>query len=157
MNKYIDTIRVSRTMALNLIKDLSNEQLNQVPDGYSNNVIWNLAHLIAAQQGVCYRRAGLPLAVIDEPFFEMYKPGTRPQQTVTEAEVEDIRQLSFSTLDKLEEDYNAGLFANYTPWTTRYGAELSTIDDALQFLLFHEGMHTGYMMALKRMLSYQLA
>jgi hypothetical protein len=157
MNKYIDTIRVSRTMALNLMKGLSNEQLNQVPDGYSNNVIWNLAHLIAAQQGVCYKRAGLPLAVIDEPFFELYKPGTKPQQPVTEAEVEHIKHLAFSTLDKLEEDYNAGLFAHYIPWTTRYGAELSTIDDALQFLLFHEGMHIGYMMALKRMLAYQPA
>ena len=56
----------------------------------------------------------------------------------------------FTTLDKLAEDYNNDAFANYKSWTTRYGVEINNIDDIINFLSFHDGLHTGYIMALKR-------
>lgn len=34
------------------------EQLNKVPDGFNSNIIWNVAHLIASQQNLCYMKAG---------------------------------------------------------------------------------------------------
>jgi hypothetical protein len=156
MKQQIESLRKTRAYLFALLEGLSNEQLNAIPEGFSNNIIWNVAHLIAAQQGICYRRAGLPLVVVDEAFFEAYKPGTRPKGTVTDEEIARIKALSAATIDRFEADYNQGTFANYTPWTTRYGVELSTIDDAMQFILYHEGTHTGYIMALKRMLVQQL-
>ena len=59
MTKQIEIIKKTRVSLLELVKDLSTEQLNKIPDGFNNNIIWNLAHMIAAQQGVCYVRAGL--------------------------------------------------------------------------------------------------
>src|SRR5689334_19752074 len=122
MHQQIETIRKTRTALLNLIKDLTVEELNEIPTGFNNNIIWNVAHLVAAQQGVCYLRAGLGLK-IEEQFFLFYKPETKPEGYVDASEIENIKGLLFSMLDILQKDYEQNLFTNYTPWTTRYGVE----------------------------------
>ncbi|MDF2433683.1 MAG: hypothetical protein JWP44_3314 [Mucilaginibacter sp.] len=149
MNSSFEIIKKPRIHSINLIKDLSIEQLNNIPAGFNNNIIWNIAHTIAAQQGVCYKRAGLDIRV-DEDFFQRYKPDTKPTDFIDSAEVEKISELLLTTIDQLETDYNNELFSNYTSWTTRYGVEINNIDKAINFLPFHEGLHFGYVMALKR-------
>ena len=149
MSKQIEDLKKTRAFIINFTNELTVEQLNEIPEGFSNNIIWNLAHLISAQQGVCYMRAGLPV-ITEEKYFTLYKPGTKPEQFIDADEIEKIKQLLFTTLDKLAEDYNNGAFADYKIWTTRYGVEINNIDDIISFLSFHDGLHTGYIMALKR-------
>ncbi|HUQ96603.1 MAG TPA: DinB family protein [Chitinophagaceae bacterium] len=153
MNQVIDTIKNTRQHLLQLVSNLSTDQLNKIPEGFNNNIIWNLSHMVAAQQGVCYLRAGVPLR-IDEAFYLRYKPETKPESFVDSAAVEMVKKAFFTTLDQFVTDNDAGLFANYKPWKTRYGNELQTIDDAAQFLLFHEGLHVGYVMALKHLVKH---
>jgi hypothetical protein len=149
MNDHLETIRKTRAFMLSLVSDLTLEELNAIPTGFNNNIIWNLGHVVAAQQGVCYARAGLPTWV-DEAFFSTYKPGSKPEAAVDNEAVENIKSLMSSSLDKLQADYESGVWKQYPAWTTRYGTELSSIEDAVAFLLFHEGLHVGYIMALKR-------
>jgi hypothetical protein len=42
MNPQIDTLKKVRAVLLEGIKDLTTEQLNKIPQGYNNNIIWNL-------------------------------------------------------------------------------------------------------------------
>jgi len=149
MNKGHDFIRKARLALTNITKELSIEQLNQIPTGFSNNIIWNMAHLIATQQIVCYRRAGVA-TVVDTEFVDAYAPGTRPERLITEEEVLRIQELFFTSLDRYELDLHAGLFDNYTAWTTRAGVDVNSINDADAFLPYHEGMHVGYVMALRK-------
>ena len=149
MIKQIESIRKIRRFLLEFIKDLDIDQLNKIPPVFNNNIIWNIAHLIAGQQGVCYIRAGLKTRV-EEDFFNTYKPGTKPVGRMDEEQVENIKGLFFSTLDILEQDYQKALWNSYPAWTTRYGLEVKSIDDAMDFLLVHEGLHLGYVMALKK-------
>lgn len=150
MNKSVETIRKTRATLLELTKNLSLEQLNKVPEGFNNNIIWNLGHIIAAQQGVCYKRAGLDIKIPDS-FFTAYKPESKPERFITQEEVNEIKELLFSTIDQLEADYQAQIFGNYPAWVTRYGVNITSLDDAINFLPFHEGLHLGYVMALKRL------
>ncbi|GAC1417873.1 MAG: DinB family protein [Flavisolibacter sp.] len=150
MIKQISSIIKTRQFILETIKDLSDEQLNRVPANFNNNIIWNMGHLIAAQQGVCYRRSGLPLKV-DESFFDTYKPGTKPELKLSPQEIEIIKNLLFSTLDQLEEDYQAKIFGNYGSFSTRYGLEIASIENAIDFLPYHEGLHTGTIFSLRRL------
>lgn len=156
MQQMIDVIKKTREFLLRLTAELSTEQLNHIPNGFNNNIIWNLGHLIAAQQGVCYVRQGHP-ARTTEAFFEAYRPGSKPGQPVSSAEIATIKEMLFTTLDQFMEDYEAGLFNDYKPWTTRYGVELTNIGDAISFLQFHEGLHGGFITALKRVLEQQAA
>lgn len=146
----IETIKKTRQFLLDSVKDLSVEQLNQIPQGFNNNIIWHLGHMVAAQQGVCYVRAGVA-PVLDQPFIDTFKSGTKPERTISAAEVEQIKGLMFSTLDQLQEDYNNKAFEGYTGWSPRYGNTISNIEEAINFLPFHEGMHIGYIMAFKRL------
>lgn len=149
MKKEIDRLKKTRIFLLDLVKDLSVEQLNTIPKGFNNNIIWNLGHLIASQQGLCYTRAGIK-PVVEEHFINTYKAQTKPNGFVSEEEIQNIKELAISTLDRLEEDYNKKIFFGYTSFTTRYDISIHTIDDAIDFLLFHEGLHMGYIMAMKK-------
>ncbi len=152
MESTIDTIKKTRKFILNTLNELSIEQLNKIPAGFNNNIVWNLGHLVAAQQGLCYIRAGLK-TVVDEKFFLAYKTDSKPDGTVTKEEFEKIKVLLFETLDQLEKDISKNLFVNYTAFKTRYDVEIKNVDEAVKFILFHEGLHCGYIMALKRAIS----
>jgi len=145
----IDSLRKLRTTTLKNIEGLTLEQLNKIPSGFANNIIWNIGHMVAAQQGICYMRSGLPVPM-DNDYFERYKSGSKPERPATEAEVEEIKSLLFSTLDQLEKDQAGGVFKEYGAFTTRYGVELASTQDAIDFLLFHDGFHLAYLLALKR-------
>ena len=149
MNKSHDIITKARLGLINTINELTIDQLNEIPQGYNNNIIWNMGHLIATHQVICYRRAGID-TVVDADFVNTYAPGTRPERFITPEEVLRIQELFFTTLERFEQDLQTDLFDNYTPWTTRAGVEINNISDADAFLPYHEGMHVGYIMAQKR-------
>jgi uncharacterized damage-inducible protein DinB len=149
MDYIFEIIRKPRITIFAAVEQLSLEQLNAIPAGFNNNIIWNLGHMVAAQCGVCYKRAGLDLP-ISEAFFDTYKPGTKPERLYTADDLAQIKDLMFSTLDRLQADMQTDIFNNYPTWTTRYGADISNITEAVHFLPFHEGLHIGAIMALKK-------
>lgn len=152
MVKQFDILRKTRQYVLELISQLTLDQLNEVPAGFSNNIMWNLGHMLASQQGVCYLRGGLPL-IINEKYFLTYKPDSKPGDSVSQAYLDEVKTLFISTIDQMELDYNNNLFANNPSWINSYGVEHKNINDTINFLLFHEGLHLGYIMALKRLVS----
>lgn len=152
MNQQIDTLKKVRVFLLESIKDLTTEQWNKIPEGFNNNIAWNLGHLIAAQQGMCYKRANLTPHITDE-FWEQYRTGSKPDRYLSADEIAKIKSLFLNTMDELNADYNKQIFGNYTAWSTRYGVEITSIEDALKFLPYHEGLHSGVIGAFKRLVT----
>lgn len=146
MKQEFEVIKNTRQMLLSVVEGLTPEQLNHIPSGFNNNVIWNLAHIISGQQGICYTRAGVPIAV-DDKFYAPYRPGTSPRGFIDADDIAEVKELLISTIEKLEEDYHAGIFANYPTTTTSSGVTLNNINEAIRFVPFHDGLHTGYIMA----------
>ncbi len=151
MENIFERYRKIRKYLMESVHDLTTEQLNHIPSGFNNNIIWNLGHVIAAQQGVCYARSGMNVK-IDEDIFMNYKPGTKPEKYADIMEIDRIKSLLVPSIDVFEKDYLSGEFAVYTPWTTRYGVELADIKTASEFLFYHEGLHVGYVAAMKKCL-----
>jgi trehalose-6-phosphate synthase len=152
MQTIFERYKKMRVYLLESINDLTIEQLNEIPKGFSNNIIWNVAHLIVTQQIICYKRANLNI-IIEESLFELYKPGSIPEAYVSEEKFEEIKKQFLDCIGHLEKDYKNNLFSNYTAWNTRFGAELINIDVALQFLPYHEGLHQGTIAAIKKLVS----
>lgn len=151
MEYIFERYRKVRRYLLETVHDLTTEQFNHIPAGFANNIIWNLGHVVAAQQGVCYARPGKELRV-DKDIFDDYKPGTRPGKYVDSMGIDRIKALALPTIDQFEKDFLAGNFSIYPAWTTRYGVELADIKTATEFLFYHEGIHLGYIMALRKCL-----
>jgi len=141
----------NRKHYLKLIESYSLEQLNKIPEGFSNNLAWNLGHIIVAQQGLVYRLSGLPINVSDE-MNEKYRNGSKPTGTTTQAEVDELKALLFSLLEQTKEDYAAGKFVTYNEYTTGTGFHLANIKDAMEFNNYHEGLHLGFMMNIRKFL-----
>jgi hypothetical protein len=146
----ITQIKNTRLFILELVKDLSTEQLNKIPTGFNNNIIWNIAHLTAAQQNMCYVRSGLEITV-EEKYFSPFLSGTKPDTFLEKEEIESIFIALINSMDRLAADYKKGIFKQFDPWDKRYGMKLNSIEDAINFVPFHEGMHIGYIMALKKL------
>ncbi len=103
---------------------------------------------------MCYVRAGLPIAV-DDKYFSPYMPGTKPEKFIDEQEIKSTRELFITSIDKLQSDFDKNIFENYSPSgmiPKVYGVEVNNIDEAIDYLLYHEGFHGGYMLSMKHLL-----
>ena len=153
MNNNLEKIKAFRLFVLKQIHDLTTEQLNTIPPGYTNNIIWNLAHLVSATQMLCYRRAGLA-AVIDDQYITPFLPGTKADRFIPEEEIDAIKELLISTIDVLQTDLQHKDFSKYSKSERikeYYGLDVTSIEEVIEFLLYHEGFHSGYIVALKRL------
>ncbi len=133
-----------------MIAELSIDQLNRVPSAFNNNIIWNIGHLTAAQQGICYQRSGLSPVLADN-LVTPFRGGTRPENFFGEQDIQQIKEAFIQSIDQLGADYAANCFIQYEAWKTRYGVEIKSIEDAIKFLPYHEGLHGGSVIALKKL------
>ena len=139
----------SRKLYLKLLENYSLEQLNKIPEGFSNNLAWNLGHIIVAQQGLVYRLSGLPTYVSDE-MTNTYKNGSKPTGTTSQAEIDELKVLLFSLIEKTKEDYANGKFVTYNEYTTGTGFHLASTMEAMNFNNYHEALHFGFMMNIRK-------
>ena len=149
MQKRFDTLLKSRQLTLKVIENLTNEQLNKIPAGFKNNIAWNVAHLLVSQQLLCYKFSGLECLVSAE-MIENFQKGSAPKYKVTKENFKTIKEQFLQLPVKLDEDYSKGIFKNYTEYTTSVNVTLSNIEDAIDFNLFHEGIHLGVILQLAK-------
>lgn len=137
-------------MVYKLIQGFTLEQLNKVPAGFKNNLIWNVAHIIVTQQVLVYKLAGLPVMVSDE-LIEKYKKGTKTEHEASQEEVDEILSLLHKTIEQTEIDVENNLFQNFTEYPTSTGFVLKSNFDSMSFNNFHEGIHIGVIMAIRKL------
>ena len=150
MEQHFNILRITRNNILNLVEGLSVEQLNKIPEGFSNNIIWNVAHNIVTQQLLIYRLSGADVRISEE-MIELYRKGSKPSTNVSGSEIESIKDLLIKTVDWLEEDFDGNIFSDYKEYTTSYNITLSSTEKAIMFNNTHEGLHLGYAMALRKL------
>ncbi len=145
----LQILRTTRQNTLNLIKAHTLEQLNKIPEGFSNNLMWNFGHVIVTQQLLCYGLSSIKMYT-DNEMVKAYRKGSKPHGKVSQSEYDELIHLSQSTIDDLEKDYNDELFQEYKLYTTSYNMTLTNIEEAIQFNNIHEAMHLGTCLALKK-------
>lgn len=143
--------KTNRNLYLDYFDNYTLEQLNCIPDGLSNNLIWNIGHIIVCQQVLIYKSSNVQGYISDE-LIELYKPGTKPTGKTSEKEVNELKQLLISLIDKTESDFYSDLFKVYNERTTSMGFHLGTLEEALEYNNYHEAMHLGCMMNIRKFL-----
>jgi hypothetical protein len=143
--------QTSRGLYQNFLDNYSLDQLNTIPPGMSNNLIWNIGHVIVSQQKLVYALSGLPMHISDS-LFEKYQNGSRPDGKTTQAEVDEIKKLLSEMVEKTKSDFEAGVFKEFHPYQTKTGFHLGTWKEAMEFNNYHEGIHLGIMLQIKKFL-----
>ncbi len=149
MDWAFDITIKTRKFLNSFIENLSLSALNKVPDGFNNNIIWNIAHVIVTQQLLVYNLSGLP-TIVSKEMIDSFRKGTRPLRDLNQAEVDAISNLLFSTIEKTKDDYDSKLFQTYNQYTVTTKNTISNVEEAIEFNNFHEGIHLGYILALRK-------
>ena len=146
LNHLLET----RKNFIGLIESLTTEQLNKIPDRFSNNIIWNFGHNIVTQQLLCYKLAGKE-PYMNEEIINEFRKGSKPTRLVSEEEITIFKKMAIELVSKTESDLKSGINWNYNSYTTSYNVTLNSIEEAIKFNNVHEGLHFGYAMAMKKL------
>ena len=104
MEKTFDTLLKTRKRLQEILQNTSKEDLCKIPDGFKNNIWWNIAHVVVTQQILMYKLSGVP-TLIDEGRIRTYKKGTFPEKEPTETEISYIGGALISCIEKTKEDF----------------------------------------------------
>ncbi len=149
MHQTFEITRSSRKILSTFLENHTLEQLNKIPEGFNNNMIWNIGHIVVVQQMLVYGLSSLPMILPDE-MVQKYKKGSKPEAAVLQEEVDLIQSFLFETINKTKDDFKKGVFKNYSEYTTITGVALKNAEDAMSFNCFHEAIHTGVLMCIRK-------
>lgn len=139
----------SRKAFIDTLNELSIEELNEIPAGFSNNIIWNFGHIVVSTPLLCYVRTGVWKAGDSIEYVETFKKGTRPHEPISEEIIEKLKEKALSSIQQLEEDYTNGVFVNMQAFdTSTYHSSLQNMKDVLITCVGHDNLHYGYAKAL---------
>ena len=147
MKIEFDILKKSRKLILKIIEDLTIEQLNNIPVGFNNNIVWNIAHLVVTQQLLCYHFSGLEMMVSEE-LVTLFRKGTVPQNIVSKEDFESYKNLFIELPIQLERDYKNDVFKKYKEYNTSLNVKIADIDFAIDFNNYHEGIHLGIILGI---------
>ncbi|MGV6946247.1 DinB family protein [Sphingobacterium kyonggiense] len=156
MDQVFKFIIDSRQAFIKLLDTLTLDQLNEIPTGFNNNIIWNFGHIVVSTQTLIYTRTGIREGVNWVKYVDSYAKGTKPAYFVKQEEVDELKKIAIESIEAIQADYKEGVFDIITPYETgTYFATLNSIEDVLVTTSGHDNMHFGYAVAQKRIINNQ--
>ncbi|GAB2684888.1 DinB family protein [Mucilaginibacter koreensis] len=152
INFEFEILKASRARLVQLIATTNHEKLFQIPDGFNNNIIWQIGHCITSQQRHMYMRSRLPMH-ISVDFEASFKIGTSPRSWKTIPDVNEVKHLLMYTVNQLESDLKSELFTTYEPFDLPMGFRVNNHMQALQAANYHEAEHSGKIFTYLRLLN----
>lgn len=143
-----------RNVTLQAVKELDENQADHIPNGFNNNIRWNLGHIYLVHEKFSFGFAGEPMQ-LPEGFTELFGNGTKPsdwkEQTPSLPSLIEMLKEQPARIEAAFKNRWNERVAN--PFTTRSGLTLHTIGEFINFTLYHEGVHVGAIQALRRFLA----
>ncbi|MEK3732386.1 DinB family protein [Paenibacillus sp. FSL M8-0334] len=140
-----EQLHTYRKVLLDVVEDVSEAEAEIVPDGFNNNIRWNLGHVLLDQY-LWIRVLTKEDMPVPMSFNQWFGYGTNPSNFTDETP-------SFSELISLlqeqprfiEQQYRDRLEEDFPP--TDMG--MHTLEQVLVRTIFHEGLHMGALLAIK--------
>jgi len=124
-------------------------QLNRIPVGFNNNIIWNIGYIIVTQQKLIYR-GSLLQGYISDQLFKKYQSRTKPTGSVSRQEADELKSLLTSKIERTINDFENGSFICYNKSITGIGFHLISIQNVFAYNNYHEDLHLGYIMSIRK-------
>ncbi|WP_256860413.1 DinB family protein [Paraliobacillus ryukyuensis] len=139
-------IDLSRNSTLQLFEGLTEEQADLIPQGFNNNIRWNLGHIYTVQNTLLNKFGGKSIKTPPR-YLELFTPGTKPAEWQGEVPtLDELKQLLEAQPAQLKE----ALAGQLQDEAIQSFQSLSTVGEILSFTTFHEGMHVGVIKGLKK-------
>ncbi len=149
MDQLFTITQQNRKILHRFLENTPKDLLFRIPEGFNNNIWWNIAHVVVTQQKLVYGLSGLPLHISQE-LVERYQKGSFPEGMPSSTEIDTIAKALFELPEKTKIAYDKGVFTSFNSYMTTPKVGLNSVEDAIAFNVFHEGLHLGSIMALHR-------
>ncbi|MEX2015413.1 MAG: DinB family protein [Candidatus Hydrogenedentales bacterium] len=143
------TARAGRGYFLQQIQGINEDQLLLTPPEAGHNILWNLGHIVYSNAALLYEPCALN-SPVPAHYEALFKGGTSPSDWSETPNVRECLELFASGPETLIRDGQAGKFANYTPRQLAPGYVIENAEEAFLFNAFHEGIHLGMVMELRK-------
>lgn len=141
--------KYSRNSTLILLPQIDEEQWDIQPENWPNTIRWHAGHIYAEAERFMHD-ADNQYEVTRPRWMDLFLDGTRPSEW--EGDIPSKEEIIEALREQIDR-FDAFFEGKYTNPATEvrdlHGTLLDTPDSALQFLLFHEGIHLGSMKALR--------
>jgi hypothetical protein len=143
-----EQLKTYRNELLTEVEEVTEEEADLIPEGFNNNIRWNLGHVLLDQylwiQALTKEELPLPAA-----FNDWFGFGTNPSRfTVETPKLPELLGLLRRQPDDILERNRYRLEQEFP--STDMG--MHTIEQVLVRTIFHEGLHLGAIQAIKRQL-----
>ncbi len=150
MDYQFEIAKLSRNVLLGLTKNLTEAQYNLIPNGFNNNIGWNLGHILVTQQLLIHKLSQVSFC-IDESLIKKFGKGSVPQTDYSLEDLNNLKSQLLSTIETTANLYRQGAFKNFTVYPTSLGYTINNVEESIAFSNFHEGIHIGIIMTLKKL------
>lgn len=142
----------NQQLFVKLLDRFDNNQLNRIPAGFNNNIVWNIGHCLATRMLLTYAIAKQPIP-LDGYWIDNFRKGTKPTEDVSATKVEELKNLFTESLLQLKKDLDeTDFFKQYSSYTTSTNFTIDSIEKAVAFAGFHDGIHIGSVLALAKLI-----
>lgn len=143
----------TRQAFIQLVDSLTIDELNHIPEGFNNNIIWNFGHIVVSTQSLCYVRTGIKTDASWIKYNDDFKRESKPSRFINADEVNELKALALSTIKDIQSDYHNGIFDKVQPFaTSTYKVEMNTFGEILVTTAGHDNIHLGYALAQRRLI-----
>ncbi len=145
------TFRITRDHMLRELEGLGHEDMLIIPEGRDDNVLWNVGHLLCSLSRLTYVFSGQPLP-IPESYLELFGKGTSARNWTGDPDPAEVLERFKALPAQIEADYVAGSFKDYKTLQITPRDTIDSVEEAVAFHCFHEGLHIGMIITLKELL-----
>jgi uncharacterized damage-inducible protein DinB len=138
-------INLVRKGTLKELDSVTEEQADKQPEGFKNTIRWNLGHIYVVQNSLIAKFGGKPVETPSR-YLELFAPGTQPADW--QGDVPSLAELK-QELEEQPVRLKETLTGQLDDEAAKAFISLSTVGEILNFTLYHEGVHTGTIKALK--------
>ncbi len=145
------TFRITRHHMLRELEGLSHADLLAIPEGRDDNILWNAGHLLCSLSRLTYVFSGFPLP-IPEGYLALFGKGTSARNWTEAPDPAEVLENFNAMPARIEADYIAAKFKEYKPLQITPADTIDSVEEAVAFHCFHEGLHIGMIITLKELL-----
>jgi len=149
LEKLLNITLENRKILHHILTTTSKEELFFIPEKHSNNIWWNIVHVLVTQQILVYKLSKVPMR-LDSNLVKEFSKGTHPVSAITDMQLKHVADTLLTAIEWTKEDYKKGIFKEFIEYTTSANVTLHSVEDAISFNLFHEGLHMGTIRAIQK-------
>ena len=154
MDHLFSTSLAFRQYLVNQLEKMDDELLSVIPEGYNNNIRWNLAHIVVTPALLTYRLTGIDIPHLSADFIDSAKKGSKPDDFSLNEDfsTKHLCELLLEMPKQCQRDLEELSQAEFQTYETSVGYVIENVESAIAFSNIHDGIHIGRIQSMSKLL-----